>query len=188
MGSKAPIAPVTNVALVWHSAAFATHEGRPFEEWYPGDDVVDWVAVSWFPWARREDEAVASATRDRVAAFARQHRKPLMIAEAAPKSYFEADAPDAWTGWHARVLAWIAQHDVKAYSYINQDWSTMPQWQVACGGGDWGDTRMQKPGSVILDAWRREMSGPRWLKQGPELYPAIGFVPGERPADPARCK
>ena len=57
-----------------------------------------------------------------------------MIAEAAPKSYFEADAPDAWMGWHARVLAWIAQNDVKAYCYINQDWRVMPQWQAACGG------------------------------------------------------
>ena len=146
----------------------------------PGDDFVDWLAVSWFPWARSEDEAIAAAARDEVAAFARQHRKPLMIAEAAPKSYFEADAPDAWKGWHARVLEWIARNDVKAYSYINQDWSAMPQWQAGCGGGDWGNTRVQKPGSVILDAWRREMNGPRSLKQGPGLYPAIGFVPEGR--------
>jgi len=180
VGRGTPIAPVTNVALVWHSAAYATHEGRSFDAWYPGDDVVDWVAVSWFPWARREDEAIAVAARDTVAAFARRHRKPLMIAEAAPKSYFEADAPDAWTGWHARVLAWIARSDVKAYCYINQDWNEMPQWQAGCGGGDWGNTRVQKSGSLILDRWRRETSGPRWLKQGPGLYPAIGFVSEKR--------
>jgi hypothetical protein len=103
-----------------------------------------------------------------------------MIAEAAPKSYFEADSPDAWKGWHARVLEWIARNDVKAYSYINQDWSAMPQWQAECGGGDWGNTRVQKPGSLILEAWRHEMNGTRWLKQGPGLYPAIGFVPKGR--------
>ncbi len=51
-------------------------------------------------------------------------------------------APDAWTEpAHARVLAWIAQSDVKAYCYINQDWNEMPQWQAGCGGGDWGNTR-----------------------------------------------
>jgi hypothetical protein len=180
VGQGTKIAPVTNVALVWHSAAYATHAGHSFREWYPGDDSVDWVAVSWFPWARPEDEAIAAAARDEVAAFARQHRKPLMIAEAAPKSFFEADAPDAWKGWHARVLAWIAQNDVKAYSYINQDWNAMPQWQAECGQGDWGNTRVQKPGSVILEAWRHEMSGARWLKQGPGLFPAIGFVPESR--------
>ena len=56
----------------------------------------------------------------------------------------------------------------------------MPQWQAGCGGGDWGNTRVQKPGSVILEAWRHEVSGARWLKQGPALYPAIGFVPERR--------
>ena len=56
----------------------------------------------------------------------------------------------------------------------------MPQWQAGCGGGGWGDTRVQKSGSLILDGWRRETSGPRWLKQGPGLYPAIGFVSEKR--------
>ena len=28
----------------------------------------------------------------------------------------------------------------------------MPQWQAGCGGGDWGNTRVQKPGSLILDS------------------------------------
>jgi endo-1,3-beta-xylanase len=181
VGRGTPAAPVTNVALVWHSGAYATHAGHPFQAWYPGDDVVDWVAVSWFPWARAEDEAIASAARDHVAAFARQHRKPLMIAEAAPKAYFEADAPGAWTGWHARVFAWIAKNDVKAYCYVNQDWNKMPQWRAECGqGGDRGDTRVQKPGSVILEAWRKEVEGPRWLRQGPGLFRAIGFVPASR--------
>jgi endo-1,3-beta-xylanase len=177
-GTKAMPAP--NVALVWHSAAHATYDGQPFEAWYPGDDAVDWVAVSWFPWAREEDEAIAAAARDRVAAFARQHRKPLMIAEASPKARFEADAPDAWSGWHARVFAWITKNDVKAYSYINQDWNAMPQWSAVCGQGDWGNTRVQKPGSVVLEPWRKETSGSRWLKQGPGLFRAIGFV-GEGP-------
>jgi hypothetical protein len=117
-----------------------------------------------------------AAARDRVAAFARQHRKPLMVAEASPKARYEADVPDAWSGWHARVFAWIAKNDVKAYCCINQDWNALPQWTAACGQGDWGDTRVQKPGSLILDAWRREVSGPRWLKQGPRRFPAIGFV------------
>ena len=172
--------PVSNVALVWHSAAYATYAGHPLEAWYPGDDAVDWVAVSWFPWARAEDEAIAQGARDRVAAFAGQHRKPVMIAEASPKARFEADAPDAWSGWHARVFAWIERNDVKAYSYINQDWNAMPQWSAACGQGGWGNTRVQKPGSLVLERWLKETSGARWLKQGPGLFEAIGFT-GERP-------
>jgi hypothetical protein len=78
------------------------------------------------------------------------------------------------------VFAWIERNDVKAYSYINQDWNAMPQWSAACGQGDWGNTRVQKPGSVVLERWRKETSGPRWLKQGPGLFPAIGFAPEPR--------
>ena len=103
-----------------------------------------------------------------------------MIAEAAPKAYFPADAPGSWTGWHARVFAWIERNDVKAYCYINQDWNAMRQWGPQCGQRDWGDTRVQRRGSVILEAWRREVNGPRWLRQGPALFPAIGFAPGTR--------
>ena len=56
----------------------------------------------------------------------------------------------------------------------------MPQWTAACGQGGWGDTRVQKPGSAVLEAWKKDTSGPRWLKQGPGLFKAIGFV-GEGP-------
>jgi hypothetical protein len=118
---------------VWHSAAYATYPGHPLEAWYPGDDAVDWLAVSRFAWPRPEDDAIAAAARDRVAAFTREHRKPLMIAEAAPKVRFQADAPRAWADWHARVFAWIERNDVKAYCYINQDWNALPQWTAACG-------------------------------------------------------
>ncbi|WP_341676537.1 glycosyl hydrolase [Niveibacterium sp. SC-1] len=172
------IAPVSNVALVWHSGAYDTYMNRPIADWYPGDEYVDWVALSWFQWGSDDNEAAATEAREKVAAFARTHGKPLMIAESAPKQYFEAHDPKAWAGWHQRVLDWISANNVKAYSYINQDWTAMPQWQAACGNGaDWGNTRIQKPGSRILETWRKELENPRWLRQGPELYPAIGFTP-----------
>jgi hypothetical protein len=175
VGPMEPIAPADNVALVWHSAAYDTYMGHPIDDWYPGDDYVDWVAVSWFQWATPADEAAAAEARDTVARFAKTHGKPLMIAEAAPKHYFESDSDEAWRGWHSRVFDWIAQHDVKAYSYINQDWNRMPQWQAACGNGaDWGNTRIQKPGSRVIDQWKTEIAKPRWLVQGADLMKAIG--------------
>lgn len=41
---------VTNVALVWQSAALCagTFDGHPLEAWYPGDAYVDWVGLSYF--------------------------------------------------------------------------------------------------------------------------------------------
>ncbi|MEM7138678.1 MAG: hypothetical protein AAF500_19015, partial [Myxococcota bacterium] len=37
---------VTNVAFVWHSYASRPYNGYALSDWYPGDDYVDWVAVS----------------------------------------------------------------------------------------------------------------------------------------------
>jgi len=36
---------VNNVAYVWHS--YANYTKRPVMDWYPGDEYVDWVAVSY---------------------------------------------------------------------------------------------------------------------------------------------
>lgn len=175
-GMKQGITPVTNVAFVWHSAAYKRHQGAALDAWYPGDEFVDWIALSWFEWGPDNDKTAAAQARDEVLAFTKARRKPLMIAEAAAKQYHEADQRTAWEGWHRPVFDWIATHNVKAYSYINQDWNKMPQWRNAsCGNGtDWGDTRVQKPGSRLLDTWKKTVESPRWLRQGPALMRAIG--------------
>ncbi len=175
-GMKAAIAPVNNVAFVWHSAAYNRYQGAALEAWYPGDEFVDWVALSWFAWGPDNDNRAAAKAREEVAALARARKKPLMIAEAAPKQYYEAQHPGSWAGWHQPVFDWITKHNVKAYSYINQDWTRMPQWRNAsCGNGvDWGDTRLQKPGSVLLEGWKKTVESPRYLRQGPALMRAIG--------------
>ncbi len=160
-----------NVAFVWHSAAFRRFRGEPLAAWYPGDDVVDWVALSWFGWGSEGETADAAQAREDVAAFARAHARPLMIAESAPKQYAQADRADAWERWYAPLFAWIERNDVRAYSAINQDWRRLPQWSdAACGNGtDWGDTRVHKPGSTILERWRATVAAPRFVRQGDPL-------------------
>ncbi len=177
----AAIKPVANVAFVWHSAAYNRYQNKPLHAWYPGDEYVDWIGLSWFHWGNSNDNAAADQARDEVVRFADQRSKPLMIAEAAPKRYFEADKSDAWQGWHQPVLEWIAANNVKAYSYINQNWNTMPQWRDAfCGNGaDWGDTRIQKPDSKILKTWQEAVQSDRYLLQGEGLLRAINFKKNE---------
>jgi len=178
-GKRAPIKPVDNVALVWHSAAYLTYGERPFTDWWPGDEYVDWVGISLFAWKNESDNKANLAQAEKIAAFAKAHGKPLMIAESAPKQYYPATSDKAWDGWYAPMFAWIAAHNVKAFSYINQDWNAQPMWSnVACGGGgDWGDTRVQAPGSRVLDRWQLTVTSERFINQGDALYKAIGFVP-----------
>jgi hypothetical protein len=64
---------IVNVAYVWHS--FAAGAAR-IEDWYPGDDYVDWVAVSLFAQPIGQVAPVAE--------YARRRGKPLMIAESTP--------------------------------------------------------------------------------------------------------
>ena len=171
------VVPVTNVAFVWHSAAWKTFHNQPISAWYPGDNYVDWVAISWFAWSDKESNDVAETARRNVAAFAKEHDKPLMIAESAPKSYYPPTRSDSWSGWFEPVFAWIRRNNVKAFSYINQNWEAQPMWHdPSCkGGADWGDSRVQTPGSTVLKAWQETVRGRRFLGAGPQLYKAIGF-------------
>jgi hypothetical protein len=177
------IRPVTNVSFVWHSAAWINPENDPFEDWYPGDKYVDWVAVSWFGWSNPADIHSAEISRARVLSFARLHRKPVMIAESTPKEYFAPANAKSWDGWYARVFDWIAANNVKAFSYINQDWNAQKMWRdPACKtGGDWGDSRVQKGDPSVLHRWQAAVEDPRFLKAGDNLFESIGFNPQPEP-------
>jgi oligosaccharide reducing-end xylanase len=66
-----------NIALVWHSAAACESPfgGHPLEDWYPGDEFVDWVAASY-----SEGTVVCDGESiEAVMQFARDHYKPVML-------------------------------------------------------------------------------------------------------------
>jgi len=89
-----------NIIFVWQGAASTTdnviEQGRveDIQDWYPGDDYVDWVGISWF---MNPDEKVsipvdfdvptARILADELVEFARRKGKPVMIAEAAPQGF-----------------------------------------------------------------------------------------------------
>jgi Glycosyl hydrolase family 26 len=69
---------VQNFASVWQSAtsALGTHENRPISDWWPGEDVVDWIGGAYFQYHARSWQHLLE--------FAKQTRKPVIICEAAP--------------------------------------------------------------------------------------------------------
>jgi hypothetical protein len=173
------INPVNNVAFVWHSAGWYTFESRPIAAWYPGDNYVDWIGVSWFAWSASHENKAAEVSRSRVLDFARRHEKPVMIAESAPKKYFSPANPQSWDGWYSKVFKWISDNDIKAFSYINQDWNAQPMWvNPACNlGMDWGDSRVQNGSAFVLHRWQAAVNDPRFLKSSDDLFEIIGFKP-----------
>ena len=135
---------VTNVLFTWQSGAsiiddIIEQRREDISAWYPGDDYVDWVALSWFT---RPDElpvvgadyvpATSRELSDEVVAFARARSKPVMIAEASPQGFditrgFEAnitpilDGPSSegqiamtpeelWAAWYAPLFEWMNEN------------------------------------------------------------------------------
>lgn len=173
------IESVDDVAFVWHSAAWKTYGDHPIGAWYPGDRYVDWIGVSWFGLRTDDANKISTDARAAVLRFAHEHRKPVMIAESAPKKYFPPREADSWNRWYAQVFRWIVQNDIQGFSYINQNWDAQHMWgNPTCKSDmDWGDSRVQVEGSKVLSQWQREVTAPRFLKAGEQLFRAIGFEP-----------
>ena len=106
---------VGNVQFVWQASASTTDDvidggHEDISRWYPGDDYVDWMSLSWF---MNPHETVSVSTSyqpktpleltQEVLELARRHGKPVMIAEAAPQAMdldqnFMAHHATIWDG------------------------------------------------------------------------------------------
>ena len=151
-----------NVAFVWQSKGTGSDQ-KVLEEWYPGDDIVDWCAYSYF--GNPDTEMIT---------FARRHKKPVFIAEATPVLeidglYFDSDlkkdriAQTAWNNWFMPFFKTIEDNSdvVKAFSYINADWSSQPMW-IINPTFQKVDSRLQV-NPFIAEKWKTEISKPQYL-------------------------
>ncbi len=141
-------AGVDNVAYVWHAHAHVVNS--PIEKWYPGDDYVDWVGISYFS----QHQGVMKPA----VAFAKAKGKPLMIGEATPQGQRTSSGEAAWKAWYKRFFAFVEANDVKMVSYINSNWEAQPMWI----GQNWGDARVQA-NAFVKNAWAAETSKDRYL-------------------------
>lgn len=147
---------VENVAYIWQSKGTGSDQ-EVLEKWYPGDDLVDWVGYSYFG---NPDQEMLS--------FARNHNKPVFIAEATPvrvidNLYFDTDMKKEklekliWEEWFVPFFNTIKNNSdvIKAFSYINSDWSSQPMW-INNPVFQKVDSRIQKS-KYISEKWKKEM-------------------------------
>jgi hypothetical protein len=160
---------VANVAFVWQSKGNGSNQ-QVLEDWYPGDELVNWCAYSYFDNPDTE-----------MLTFARKHQKPVFIAEATPTLsidglYFNSrlDNPKvayvAWEQWFIPFFKTINDNKdvIKAFSYINADWSKRPMW-ITNKVFEQVDSRIQISDS-ISKKWKEELKNPRYLKASPDLF------------------
>ncbi|MEK0317828.1 chitobiase/beta-hexosaminidase C-terminal domain-containing protein [Cohnella sp. 56] len=174
---------VGNAAFVWSLVGYGNAGGPapyyspvPIESWYPGDDYVDWVSISWFGWQTSADETTAAQSRQDAVSFAANHHKPLMIAEATPRTYNNMLLTNSstWNNYFQKIFDFIAANNVKMFCYINQNWGVQPIFSDPM----WGDSRIQQSGAgYIYDKWKTEVTKSRYLNSSSGLYAAIGFNP-----------
>lgn len=165
---------VDNVAYVWQSKGTGSGQ-QLLEDWYPGDDRVDWCGYSYF-----------GAPDQEMITFARRHGKPVFIAEATPvyqdgEFFYDTRLSDPkiaereWSRWFQPFFRTI--HDnpdvVKAFSYINVNWSVPPMWVINPIFKN-VDSRIQVS-PYLSERWRAEINHSRYLKPGPGLWSYLGF-------------
>jgi len=158
-----------NVAFVWQSKG--TGSGQDIlEEWYPGDDLVDWCGYSYF--GNPDEEMLI---------FARKHKKPVFIAEATPvfqngNLFFNTQltepevAKKAWEEWFVPFINTLNKNKdiIKAFSYINVNWTAQPMW-INNPTFQKVDSRIQES-ELISEKWKEEMRKPRYLRPSPDLW------------------
>jgi beta-mannanase len=157
-----------NIAFVWHSYASPTYKGYPLSDWYPGDNYVDWVGISLFGHMYATE---LNAEGNAVFNFAREHKKPVMVAEASPINGIEMDNLDVWNSWFVNFLSLTYNKNVKAISFINEDWGRISIEGIS----EWRDARLQN-NEQIYRAWFKETSKARYLKQSSELFNQLGYT------------
>ncbi|MDR1695090.1 MAG: glycoside hydrolase family 26 protein [Endomicrobium sp.] len=147
---------VTNAAYVWHSYASSNPVG--IEAWYPGDEYVDWCAISYFT----NPQWIPMVN------FAKKHSKPLMIAECAPMLGHDKTVEQK-AEWYGKLFRFIDKYNVKALCYINADWDSMPMFE----GYKWGND-MLGADKEIVKLWKEKISGGRFINFK-ELYKNTDF-------------
>ncbi|MCW5518769.1 1,4-beta-xylanase [Aureitalea sp. L0-47] len=160
---------VENVAFVWQSKGSGSNQ-EVLEEWYPGNDIVDWVGYSYFG---NPDQEMLT--------FARKHNKPVFIAEATPvreieNLYFDSDIKKEklekiiWEEWFVPFFNTIKNNSdvIKAFSYINSDWSSQPMW-INNPVFQKVDSRIQES-KYISEKWQKEMEDLRYLNASTKLW------------------
>jgi hypothetical protein len=148
------------VSYVWHSYAGPSRDPGL---WYPGDEYVDWIALSYF-------DPAYEPCRQKIVAIARQHHKPLMIAEATPRGVGVKQSERSWQRWFVSFFDFIGANDVGAVCYINSDWESLAMF----AGQGWGNARVQD-NKIVFSRWMERVSQELFMQASGELFGLLGY-------------
>ncbi|WP_299253403.1 glycosyl hydrolase, partial [uncultured Cytophaga sp.] len=159
---------VTNAAFIFHPVR-GINDAKML---YPGDANVDWFGLSifnhdicWPTWEGNpppfrncpETQAMDDNVRQCMEWAKNTIKKPIIIAESASQSDVVHQGTAAFqNGYLDKVFNLIKTYDIKAFVYINSDW-TSHGWS-----SQWGDSRVEKD-PAVLSHWLAEVLKPRYI-------------------------
>lgn len=153
---------IDNIVYVWHS--YASISSLSAMKWYPGDAYVDWFGISFFNPLSQKRYA------ETIVRFAKEHNKPLMLAEASPFVVGTGYGERSWNNWFKHCFRFITENDVRALCYINCDWDAIPMFSKE----KWGDARIQV-NNAVKEHWLNEISKEKYLGSSDNLFANIGY-------------
>lgn len=153
---------VDNFATVFASSRYYV-DLKTWQEYWPGDNYVDWIGYSY--WSSMDKEPVAFE-------FARQKGKPVFIAEITPRGIWldKAGGSLIWFDWFEGLFHHVEKYSdvIKAISYINANWDEVPMWT------GWGDTRIEV-NKELKKRWLEKMAEDKYIHTTQGTYDLIGF-------------
>lgn len=184
-----------NIAVVWQVASYCGATDN-YDAYYPGDEYVDWVGLSYFT-----PQDCGHQRVNKAAQFARDHQKPLFINESTPQRYdlttltyasnganrgsgFSNKTPQQiWDEWYARYFQFMDEYSdvLRAITYINAPWDDQPRWRSG-NDGYWGRSEVQAQ-TLIQENWLREIQATQFQHGGTDLLNILGFGASSPPAD-----
>ncbi len=139
----------------------------PIGDFYPGDDYVDYFAISFWGdtccFGESSPEA-KQAYLDRTKEIIRDAQdlgEPIMLGEATPP-YIGMTSGQKSLDWMNTHFDLVEEFDIRAIAYINLDWPRdSDTWSQPFWGGFWPDSRVQvSPETHAL--WEDRLSLPRY--------------------------
>lgn len=168
----------SKIDFVWHSwaasllpfdeaSSFAVSEASTItilDDYYPGDDYVDWVGISIFSQLYTDTTIPKHIvplgnmrTVQNVCSFAQQHHKPIMIAESTPFGGID-QLRDPWQDWFLPILHLIDTYNIQMWSYIYCNWNSIPMWNNT----GFGDSRIDQNRTVLKLWYQHVLDNPRF--------------------------
>ncbi|MBT3397918.1 hypothetical protein HOA55_04935 [archaeon] len=148
-------AKIENIATVWCACPFNGTD--PVEQFYPGDDYVDWFGIDVF--FARHITGKYKPVEDFLK-LAKKHKKPVMVGESTAAGVGVIDGEKSWKDWFEPYFKWIHDHKhIKAFCYINWDWIKDKTWGSP---GTWGNCRIEE-NEIVRKKFVKELSNPVYV-------------------------